>query len=189
MSKLIGQQSHRQTLKGSLAGVQGFDPDFRFKVYTDGLPSQLLTIQIKHGAFCKLFFRYLLNSQHKRQSSLSFYLPRCAQMVSYSPFSALATGCVVCHSAAGQLMPTVMPACAYVSSWSWAIPSPCPPVPADCRCQTGKQPVQPTNKSQQIGAAVSFGFNFCRIFEQGHFSILIYNLAWGSEVCLMWVRE
>lgn len=36
MSYLFWQ--HRWTLKGSLAGMQSFELDFYFKVYTDGLP-------------------------------------------------------------------------------------------------------------------------------------------------------
>lgn len=59
---------------------------------------------------------------------------------SYSPFSALSSGCGACHPAVEQQRPTALPACVCVSSWSSVIPYRCPPAPAESRCQTGKQP-------------------------------------------------
>lgn len=73
-------------------------------------------------------------------SLLHFHPPVCARVPRNSPFSALSSGRGACHPAAEQRRPTVPPSCVCASSWSSAIPSRCPPAPAESRSRTGKQP-------------------------------------------------
>lgn len=56
------------------------------------------------------------------------------------PSSAPSSCGVACRGGGERRRPTAPPACACVSSWSSATPSPCPPVPSGSRRQTGKRP-------------------------------------------------